>query len=197
MNTKRNTVLAALFAIGLVFAGVTPAQADETKGATNVKLTQGNGTIEFVGAKVTGDHDGGFKKWTGKAVVGKDGELKKLSFVVDTTSVWTDNEKLTGHLKSPDFFDVARFPTASFQSSKIVKSDADGATHQVTGVMNLHGVIKKISFPATISKDGKTLKASTEFNIQRFDWEIEYKGMADNLIKDEVLLKINLEIPLK
>ena len=193
-------IAAAVATFGLSALDSSNAHADESKMAgkmagKNIKLDQGNGTIEFVGAKVTGDHDGGFKKWTGKAIVGPNGALRKFSFNVDTTSVWTDNEKLTGHLKSPDFFDVAKYPKATFQSSKIEAVESNDATHKITGVMNLHGVIKKISFPATIDASGKVIKADTEFVINRFNWDISYKGMADNLIKDEVLLKIKFEIP--
>ncbi len=188
MKIKHLTVFLVSAAFMLLPVGAAFAQGK------TVNLTQTNGKIEFVGAKVTGDHDGGFKNWSGTATLGKDGTLQKLTFEVDTTSIWSDNDKLTEHLKSPDFFDVARYPKATFQSSKIEKIDSDNGTHKVTGVMNLHGVIKKIAFPVTI-KSGKTVTASTEFVINRFDWDITYKGMADDLIKKEVLLKITFNIP--
>ena len=115
------------------------------------------------------------------------------------TTAWVTLLLLAGTRRTPaksaDFFDVERFPNATFQSSKIVAVKAKGATHRITGVLKLHGVSKEVGFTAAVSTDGKTLKASTEFEINRFDWKIEYKGMADNLIKKEVVLKINFEIP--
>ena len=108
-------------------------------------------TIGWTGSKVTGDHEGDFKKFDGKMMVNSAGELQKVTFTVDTTSVTSDNEKLTGHLKSPDFFDVAKFPTASFESTNIVAGseekmeDGTPYTHTISGNLNLHGVTKEIT----------------------------------------------------
>jgi polyisoprenoid-binding protein YceI len=153
--------------------------------------------IGFVGAKVTGDHTGGFKEWEGSAMLGEDGTLTGLEFTVDTTSVFTDAEKLTGHLQSEDFFHVEKYPKASFKTTKIEPLEGEGGTHTITGEMDLRGVKKTISFPATVKAEGDTIKANTEFTLKRFDFGIEYKGKADDLIKDEVLMKIDLTIPTK
>src|SRR5262245_40787239 len=64
-------------------------------------------TIGFVGSKVTGKHEGGFQKFAGEFKVAEgrlaDAENK---VVIDTSSLFSDNNRLTGHLKSPDFFNV-------------------------------------------------------------------------------------------
>jgi polyisoprenoid-binding protein YceI len=57
----------------------------------------------------------------------------------------------------------------------------------------MHGVTKSVTFPATVEHSGEIAKISAEFDIKRFDWKIEYKGGADNLINDEVILRFNLE----
>lgn len=147
--------------------------------------------IEWVGAKVTGDHDGGFQDWEGTATL-RDGELHRLTFTVDTTSIFSDDPDLTDHLKSDDFFSVDEYPEATFRSTNIEPKATDGATHEITGNFTIRDITNSVTFPATVELDEESLQANTEFTIQRFDFGIEYKGQTDNLIRDEVLLKIAL-----
>lgn len=172
---------------------VKDAKPDATAApAKTLKVDAATSKIGFVGHKVTGDHTGEFKAFTGEAqVAGKD--AKSVSFTVDTTSVTTDADGLTDHLKSPDFFDVAKFPKASFTSTSVAaKAGEGGATHEITGDLDLHGVKKTISFPATITVDERGAKGKAEFTINRKDFQIVYAGKPDDLIKDEVLLKLDL-----
>jgi polyisoprenoid-binding protein YceI len=147
-------------------------------------------TVSFVGSKVTGSHDGGFKGVDGEIVVaGGDPTQSRVTVDIDTTSIWSDTERLTGHLKSPDFFDVEKFPTARFTSTSIVP---DGAGYRIDGNLDLHGVTKNISFPATIELADDAVKAKAEFVLKRFDWGIVYPGKADDLIRDEVVVRLDL-----
>ncbi len=164
----------------------TPAAAART-----LKADPAASTIDFVGAKITGDHKGSFKTFTGETTV-EGTTPKSVNFTIETGSVISDDEKLTGHLKSPDFFDVEKFPKAEFVSTAIVAKAAAGATHEVTGDLSLHGEKKAITFPATITVDDRSAKGTAEFKINRKDFKIVYPGMPDDLIKDEVLLKISL-----
>lgn len=149
-------------------------------------------SIGFVGAKITGDHTGSFKTFTGEAMV-EGTTPKSVRFTIETASVTSDDEKLTGHLKSADFFDVEKYPKAEFVSTAVVaKTAAGGATHEITGDLDLHGQKKAITFPATITVDERSAKGTAEFKINRKDFAIVYPGMPDDLIKDEVLLKISL-----
>lgn len=105
----------------------------------------------------------------------------------------SDDEKLTGHLKSPDFFDVEKFPKASFTSSAIAEKAGDGGvTHEISGELDLHGVKKAITFPAKLKVESTAASGEAEFTINRKDFGIVYAGMPDDLIKDEVLLKLSL-----
>jgi polyisoprenoid-binding protein YceI len=167
-----------------------PAPAPEpVAGGVVLPLAEGT-TLGFVGSKVTGSHEGGFNTFAGNVTVA-DNDLTQssISLTIDTTSIWTDTENLTGHLKSPDFFDVAKFPQASFTSTEI-RQEAEGYT--MVGNLDLHGVTKSISFPASIEMTDGMVKATAEFAIKRFDFAIEYKGKADNLIRDDVLIKLNV-----
>ena len=139
--------------------------------------------IGFVGAKVTGDHSGEFKKFSGSADV-KDGKLSSLKAVIDMASVEADHPKLTNHLKAPDFFDVGKFTEATFTSTKI----EDG---KISGVLDFHGIKNEISFPADIKVEGEDVKIAANFNINRQLWKVSYPGKKDDLIKDDVLIKLN------
>src|SRR5687767_6469535 len=78
------------------------------------KLDGANTKIEFIGTKPGGKHEGGFKTVAGTATAGADPTTLKLEVEIDTTSLYSDNPKLTQHLKSPDFFGVKSHPTAKF-----------------------------------------------------------------------------------
>lgn len=147
--------------------------------------------IEFTGSKVTGKHDGGFKTFTGHFTV-KDGAPvgNDHKVVIDMNSTWSDDERLTGHLKAPDFFDVAQFPQTTFDVTE-VKKESDSA-YTVSGNFKLHGVEKNISFPATVTQDGETVKIAATFDIKRKDFGIVYPGKAEDLIRDEVVIRLDL-----
>jgi len=167
------------------------AKTDDKAGGTKYVFTP-DSKIEFTGSKVTGSHEGGFKSFTGHFTV-KDGAPvgNDHKVVIDMNSTFSDAEKLTGHLKSPDFFDVAKYPQTTFDVTELKKnSDTD---YTVSGNFKLHGVEKNISFPATVSKSGDTVKIDAKFDINRKDFGIIYTGKADDLIRDEVVIKLSLE----
>lgn len=157
--------------------------------------------IGFVGAKVTAQHVGVFKDFSGKLALAS-GKLAggKVEFEVKADSMIVDGglEKLEGHLKSADFFDVEKFPTARFVSTEIKEgSDVEGMNHTVTGNLELRGTTKSVTFPAAISIGDDAVKAKTEFGINRKDFGIEYPGMPDDLIKENVLIQVELQAPVK
>lgn len=147
--------------------------------------------IEWVGSKVTGSHEGGFSNFNGKFEV-LNGELLeggKHSVSIDMASVYTDNERLTEHLKGEDFFDVKKYPIARFNLRKAELIEGDQYT--MSGILDLHGVAKQISFPATmkITEKETLIDMQAEFSINRKDFDIVYPGKPDDLIRDEVVMK--------
>lgn len=147
--------------------------------------------IGFVGSKVTGSHDGGFETFSGTIEVVETAlASSSVQLEIDTTSLWADNERLTGHLKSEDFFEVETYPTATFASTSI-EPGAEGG-YVVTGNLDLHGVTKQISFPATIEVGETEVRANAEFAIKRFDFDLVYPGKAEDLIRDDVLIRFDL-----
>jgi polyisoprenoid-binding protein YceI len=147
--------------------------------------------FDFEGAKITKTHHGSFKQFTGAATTIGD-ELQSLAVEVDTASIEADDPKLTGHLKTPDFLDVAKFPKATFKSSSVTKKAAGSATHEISGALTLHGVTQQITFPATVSVSATAVTGAGEIKIDRQKFSITYPGLPDDLIKDEVVLKPNL-----
>ena len=155
-------------------------------------ITAENSKIEWVGSKVTGSHNGSFKKFSGAIDYAGQPEKSRVNITIDTSSIEADDPKLTAHLKTADFFDVAKFPQATFQSTEIKPGGEKGATHTVTGNLQLHGVTKAITFPATINVTPGVITVQSNFAINRKDFGINYAGAADNLIRDEVVLKFDV-----
>lgn len=155
--------------------------------------------IEFTGSKVTGKHDGGFKTYKGVIdLVGEKAEESRVLFEIEMNSVFTDTAGVTKHLQTPDFFDVEKFPRSSFASTKVVSNSAAGAGNfTVTGDLDIHGIKKTITFPAKISVTPTEVVVESEFSINRKDFGIAYAGKADDLIRDDVVLKLNLHAPRK
>lgn len=147
--------------------------------------------IEFEASKVTGSHKGGFKTFTGSVTVpGDDLTKAAINATIDMKSTFTDTDKLTMHLLSADFFEADRFPESKFVSTAIAK---EGDKYSVTGDLTLHGVTKSITFPAMLSlADGK-VTAHAEFDINRMDFGVKFPGKPDDLIRENVVIRLHIE----
>jgi polyisoprenoid-binding protein YceI len=179
-------VVALLYETGLgVFSmrtilglGIALLFASSSKAADKYALDGENTKVEFVGAKPDGKHTGGFKKVTGTATI--DGEITtlKLEVEIDMDSLYSDDTKLTGHLKSPDFFGVKANPKSTFVSSKVEKSDAG---YTITGDLTMNGKKNSVSFPAKIEAKDGALTINSEFKLDRTKFGMTYgKGKIDD-----------------
>lgn len=164
-----------------------------TAGGENYSIAPDNSKIQFVGSKVTGSHNGSFEKFSGVINYQGQPETSRVNITIDMNSVTTDDPKLTAHLKTPDFFDVATYPQATFESTQITAGSDKGGTHTVTGNLTLHGVTKSITFPATIAVNPGAITVNSSFAINRKDFGINYAGASDNLIRDEVVLTLQVK----
>lgn len=212
MQTLLKTGALALILAGVVLVSGCPNPADNTAKANvgnakeenkpaagttgaELKFSNDGSKLEFTGSKVTGKHDGGFKKFDGVITLDKENKsIVGVTVEIDVTSVWTDNfdspnERLTGHLKSPDFFDAEKNPKGKFVSTKITK---DGDKYKVEGNLTLRGETKGIEFPATLNVNDKEATAKAEFHINRKDFKMAYAGKADDLIRDEVVIRFDV-----
>lgn len=148
--------------------------------------------VQFIGSKVTGSHNGAFEKFAGVIDYAGSPEKSRVTVTIETDSITADDANLTKHLKTADFFDVAKFPQATFSSTEIKPGGTDGASHTITGNLTLHGVTKSVTFPATINVTPDAANVDANFSINRKDFGINYAGAQDNLIRDNVVLKLTI-----
>lgn len=174
-----------------VIAAEQPAAAVAAD-AKSFVFDQAGSKVGFVGAKVTGKHAGTFPTFSGQVLMGQSEEASAVIVTIDMATVTADNEKLTGHLRSADFFDVATFKTTTFTSTSVKKGGDGGATHTVSGNLALHGVTKNITFPATITTTPELVTVKAAFAFDRKAFNITYPGKADDLIKDDVELTLDI-----
>jgi len=204
---RRSVLLMIVAAVMWVSACSDPA-ADKTKAVTGEAtqvaspaaaaqgqkylITPQNSKIEFTGSKVTGSESGSFGDFSGQIDFAGTPEQSRVNIVIKVDSLTTNSPDLSKHLKTADFFDVAKFPEATFVSTAIKAGGENGASHTITGNLTLHGVTKAVTFPATISVTPGVATVDSTFSINRKDFGINYAGQADNLIRDNVVLKLTI-----
>mgnify|MGYP000333138397 FL=1 len=166
------------------------------------KANVSESTVTWKGNKPTGSHNGVVSISHGLFDI-ENGVIKSGEFVIDMTSIscldleaGNGKEKLEGHLKNEDFFDVAKFPTAKFE---IASSEMKEGKLNVTGNFTLRGTTKSITIPATLTeKEGVANFKSDVFSIDRTDFGVTYKSKKlDAALKDKFindLMEISFDI---
>lgn len=168
-------------------------------------VVSGQSTVAWTGSKLTGQHTGTFNVSKGN-VTATDGQITGGKFTVDIASMnCTDldgeqKQNIEGHLKSGDFFDAVKYPTSTFEITKVSPLQGEaGVTHMIFGNLQLKDVTKEIGFKANVANNAGVLKVNTpDFTINRTDFNMKYGSasffddLKDKAINDEVGLKINL-----
>lgn len=193
-----------------------PTQAPAND-ATMLKVDASKSSITWIGSKplvpgAAGKHNGTFGIKEGGFNI-KDNMLQAGSIIISVAELTVTDPnldegskgKLAEHLKSPDFFDTAKFPTAKFEltgatpytapADSTQKSLLPGATHTLTGNLTLKEVTKSISFPAVIKISDSGLDAQASFNFDRAAFGLSYgndKGLKDKFISPTVNVGFNL-----
>lgn len=181
------------------------APVTEVKAAKTLNVNSAATNITWTGSKVGGMHTGGLKVKSGTVNVDGD-KVTGGSFDIDMSSMTcTDLDAkgagdLVGHLSSPDFFDIGKFPTAKFVITKVttLAGNAD-ANSLVYGNLTMKDVTKQISFKANVKAGPNGVSVSTgDFTIDRTDFGIQYGStkladvVKEKAISDKIGLKINL-----
>lgn len=146
------------------------------------------------------DVDGNFKNFEASLTAAKP-DLTDAVFelTADVNSINTDNERRDGHLKSPDFFDAAKFPSLAFKSTSFQK--VEGKKYKLSGNLTMHGVTKPVTLdvimngPVTMENQrGKQTKVGFRASgqLKRSDFGVGSTG-GMSPVSDEVELKINGE----
>ena len=124
-----------------------------------------------------------------------------VEFTIQATSINTGNENRDNHLRSADFFDVAKFPTIAFKSTSIKQKSKND--FEVTGNLTMHGVTKTVTLPVTFLGFGKDPRGNEkggfeiETTLSRKDYGIVWNRALDEggvLLGDDVKVTIDLEV---
>jgi len=130
-----------------------------------------------------------------KSVLNVKDRKKRLGFVeIDVASIDTDNAKRDKHLRNEDFFEVDKFPKATFEILQMKETAKD--TLQGKGRLSIKGIAKEYDFQAKLSSDGKIEKYSGSIKINRKDFGITYSSSI-NPIQDIAEVEFEVTMPMK
>lgn len=178
--------------------------AETTDVSTKYKVDSEASTITWKGYKPTASHHGTINIENGVFTIHND-VLESGTFLIDMKSInvkdiaedQEDHAKLTGHLKSSDFFDVEQYPAAAFEITKL--ETVDGKT-LLSGNLKMKDVSNNITIPVSINQNGDSIAITSEpFTIDRSKWNVKFgsKSFFDNLgdkfINDGIELQINVK----
>jgi polyisoprenoid-binding protein YceI len=152
-------------------------------------LAPANTKIGFIGEHEGPKPDprkGGFTKFVGKVQIGSDGSLQAVGFDIETASLFTEIPKLTGHLKSPDFFDVRQHPRASFRSTSVAAAKKSGQVN-VTGKFTLLGTTREMVIPAAVSASPQGIMLVSNFAFDRTKFGMTY---GEGKVKKKVVISV-------
>jgi polyisoprenoid-binding protein YceI len=185
------------------------------KGSTKLPVDTELSQVLWRGRKIVADgnrHRGTVDLSEGTLLV-KDGNLVGGDFTIDMATLKaTDLEgqdsqaRLEGHLKSEDFFEVEKYPTATFEIAEVTAVDTiGGASHLVIGNLTLKGVTKSVRIPASLRPAGDSFLATTlPFDINRTEWGVNYGSGLLGTIQDEIIsdmisltIRIKADVPQK
>lgn len=188
--------------------------------ATDFSLNLDRSELKWNGFKPTGQHYGTIGIQDGMIAVEND-EIVGGSFTMNMDDIDVQDlegeyrDKLTGHLKSEDFFAVEQYPTSKFVITE-VKAFQSGATasnennenmavkvndeeiseyklenptHAITGNLTMRDTTLSITFPAKVEMSGDQITAEAKFNIDRTNWNVSYNDEGDpvRIAKDEFI----------
>lgn len=170
------------------------------------KINTEKSKVEWIGKKVTGQHNGEIKIAKGE-ITATNGLVNGGSVAIDMNTItcldlqgeWAD--KLVGHLKSDDFFSVEKHALSTFTIKNITpikgaKAGTNNAT--VKGDLTIKGITNEIEFPAIVEIRGNNLVANGEAKIDRTKFDIKYgsanffEGLGDKAIDNDFYVKFKI-----
>jgi polyisoprenoid-binding protein YceI len=178
--------------------------------ATDYALNTDQSELRWNGFKPTGQHYGTIGIQDGTIAV-ENGQIVGGSFTMDMNNIdvqdleGEDRDKLTGHLKSEDFFAVEQYPTSEFvitevseyqsgamasasenenlavkvNNEEVSEYKLENPTHSITGNLTMRDTTLSITFPARVSMEGDQLTTEAKFNIDRTNWNVSYNDEGD------------------
>ncbi|SDC39200.1 YceI family protein [Niabella drilacis] len=214
----------SIFALALLLAACGGTSSDQAKTEEKQEAAAATGNTYAIDTVTTtvdwrATHKGGFAPRFGIISVNdgnlsvENGAVTAGSFTIDLTGLKVDTTSVTepgkkaadleAHLKSPDFFDAAKHPTAAFVITKVAPYDSTqqksllpGATNLISGNLTLKDSTLNITFPAQVTITDGEVTAHAKFTIDRSAWGISYKteGSPENwMISKDVEIGFNLK----
>lgn len=163
-----------------------------------------NSSAEFVCKHVFSKVRGMFTKPSGTVSLDEVTPANsKIRAAIEVSSITTGVEERDTHLKSADFFDVARYPAITFVSTSVSRSNA--ASYSVTGNLTMHGVTKPVALAVTASPPfnhaggiRRGIEATTSVNRKDFGLRWEFPGEGPGIVVgDNIQITINAELVLQ
>lgn len=216
LNMKKNILSVAVFVLFSTFLAIScskekPVTSDAnevstTKDGTQFVVDTLNSNIEWKGYKIfkteNTSHFGTIKFESGMITV-KDGKLESGNFVADMGSLTSEDlknkkqdlEKLNSHLKSADFFEVDKFPTSSYEITKVSPASEGDYNTVLDGNLSIKGIKKAVQFKANVFVNGNEVSIATEpKDIMRDEFGVKFQSPAANgVIKNEVTLQMKVK----
>jgi polyisoprenoid-binding protein YceI len=169
------------------------------RAADTYSIDPAHSTVGFaVSHMVINTVHGKFNEFSGNlSLEGK--VIKQATGTIQTKSIDTGVERRDNDLRSPNFFDAAKYPTISFQSKR---AEEQGGQAVLVGDFTMHGVTKEISLPVTVKGPIKDPWGNTRIGFQaratlnRKDYGLKYNQALETgglIVGDEIELEINAE----
>jgi polyisoprenoid-binding protein YceI len=162
-----------------------------------VHSTVGFTARHLVASKVRGS----FTEFEGSITIGATPEESSVNATVQASSVTTNNEMRDGHLKSPDFFDLEKYPTFTFTSTSVSHKKDD--VYELTGDLSINGVTKTVSWELEYLGTGPGMAPGVTVagfeahtDIDRRDFNVNFEGTLENgslVVSNKITLTLEIE----
>jgi polyisoprenoid-binding protein YceI len=208
MNNKLSITYLILMSAPLFFGCGGPAKEGNNASASSVSqgekymIDTKESVLTWEGSMVFGfeeEHIGYVHLSKGELMIEKD-QLVGGIFEIDMNTIeYGDKENKNTpvkHLKSPDYFDVEKFPISTFSITKVAY--AFPGNIKVTGNLTIKGVTNPVTFPARIEVKDGIVKGNGKLTIDRTDWGIRYRSgkfydnLADQAVSDEIEIQMKI-----
>ncbi|HEV7517770.1 MAG TPA: YceI family protein [Thermoanaerobaculia bacterium] len=186
------------FVVALLLVLALPALASAAP--VVYKIDPDHSSVTFSIRHFVSNVHGRFKDFDGTVKYDKQNPTAStVEFTTQVASIDTDNKDRDNHLKTPEFFDAAKFPTMTFTSTAVKPKDAN--TLDVTGNLTIHGVTKPVTIPVSVlgtvaTKGGDKAGFETAFTVDRKDYGVEWNRVLDTggtMLGNDVKISISVE----
>lgn len=163
------------------------------------KIDTTHSAINYSLRHILSKYTSSFTKLSGEITVDRDNlENSSVTATIDVAGLTTDSEDRDKHIKSPDFFDTVRFPTATFKSKSWKKTGEN--TYDVTGDLTIKDVTKEVVLKTTVLGFGPGMRPGTLLSgweatttIRKSEFGLAGPAMLQKALGDDVAITINIE----